>query len=95
MFLNSEEVESETTPLDYMEKNMKIDLGAKKVSVNRISRVVETGPYTATVKFIFGNAIKVLCCSSEFVDEPTYGSIFSFHGTPKELRDLVKRLKNA
>ena len=74
---------------------MKIDLGAKKVAVNRISRVIETGPYTAKVKIIFGKAIKVLCWSSEFVDEPTYGSISYFNGTPTELRELVERLKNA
>lgn len=73
---------------------MKIDLGAKKVAVNRISRVVEIGPYTAKVNFIFGNAIKVLCCPSEFVDKPAYGSIFYFNGTPKELSQLVKRLKS-
>lgn len=74
---------------------MKIDLGAKKISVNRISRVVATGPYTAEIKFIFQNAIEVRCCPLKNVDEPTYGSIFYFDGTPTELRDLVKRIKNA
>ena len=73
---------------------MNIDLGAQKVAVNSISSVVAIGSYTATIHFIFGNAIKVRCCASECVDKFTCRSMFHFHGTPTELRQLVERLKS-
>lgn len=72
---------------------MKIKLGTKEIAVNSISKVIATGYHTATIHFIFGNAIIVQCNASEFVDEPAYGSIFHFDGTPTELRQLVERLK--
>ncbi len=55
---------------------MTLKLGTKEIAVDSISKVVVTGPYTATIHFIFGNAIIVRCLASEFVDEPTYRSRF-------------------
>lgn len=72
---------------------MTLKLGTKEIAVDSIFKVVVTGAYTATIHFIFGNAIIVRCRASEFVDEPTYRSRFHFHGTPAELYRLVQRLK--
>lgn len=70
---------------------MKIDLGPKKVSVNTISQVVVTGYNTVKINFIFRNAIIVRCRIGE--DDLACRSTFRFAGTPKELCELIKRLK--
>ena len=72
---------------------MKLKLGSKEVAVDSISKVVGRGKHTATVHFVFGNAISVWCCASEYVDEPAYGCVYHFDGTPTQLRQLVQRLK--
>lgn len=72
---------------------MTLKLGTKEIAVDSISKVVVTGAYTATMRFIFGNAIIVGCRASEFVDASIYRSLFHFDGTPRQLYRRVQRLK--
>ena len=72
---------------------MTLKLGTKEIAVDSISKVVVTGAYTATIHFIFGNAIIVRCLASEFADASIYRSRFHFDGTPGQLYRRVQRLK--
>lgn len=72
---------------------MKLKLGPKEVAVESIAKVVSCGKHTATVHFIFGNAISVWCRTAEYIDNPAYECVYHFDGTPRELRQRVKRLK--
>lgn len=74
-------------------EKMKLKLGTKEVAVDSISKVVGRGKHTATVHFIFGNAIIVRCSPTESIEGCTRTSTFHFDGTPTELRQRVERLK--